>query len=296
MLAAAPPLLLLDEPTRGLDYAAKARGWSRSLRELAAEGHAVVLATHDVELVAEVADRVVVLADGEVVADGPTARGRRLLAGVRAAGRQDPRAAALADRRRRCAAALLEAAMTAATAGAPVRHRRPGAAALRARAALPSSRSGVVAFGWPLLAEPGSGLAPRRGTRRWLFAAAAAAAAGASSLAEIADGGMDAKAVAMLGVLAAVGARAAPARRRRPPGSSRCSSCSSSAAGCSAAASASCSARVTMFASALLTGGVGPWLPFQMLAAGWVGLLRRLPAAAPRGRREIACCSRRTRW
>ncbi|CAM5507621.1 ATP-binding cassette domain-containing protein OS=Streptomyces alboniger OX=132473 GN=CP975_10435 PE=4 SV=1 [Streptomyces alboniger] len=73
VLTARPPLLLLDEPTRGLDYAAKAR-LVTILRGLAAEGHAIVLATHDVELAAEIAHRVVILADGEVVADGPTAR------------------------------------------------------------------------------------------------------------------------------------------------------------------------------------------------------------------------------
>ncbi|MGW4434825.1 ABC transporter ATP-binding protein [Streptomyces sp. NPDC004596] len=72
VLAARPPLLLLDEPTRGLDYAAKAR-LVAVLRGLAAEGHAIVLATHDVELAAEIAHRVVLLADGEVIADGPTA-------------------------------------------------------------------------------------------------------------------------------------------------------------------------------------------------------------------------------
>ncbi|MER5898600.1 ATP-binding cassette domain-containing protein [Streptomyces mirabilis] len=72
VLTARPPLLLLDEPTRGLDYAAKAR-LVTVLRGLAAEGHAIVLATHDVELAAELAHRVVVLADGEIVADGPTA-------------------------------------------------------------------------------------------------------------------------------------------------------------------------------------------------------------------------------
>ncbi|MGN6687145.1 MAG: ABC transporter ATP-binding protein [Actinomycetales bacterium] len=72
VLAASPPLLLLDEPTRGLDYAAKSR-LVAMLSQLAAAGHAVVLSTHDVELVAELADRVVVLAEGEVVADGPTA-------------------------------------------------------------------------------------------------------------------------------------------------------------------------------------------------------------------------------
>ncbi|MFJ2015942.1 ABC transporter ATP-binding protein [Streptomyces nodosus] len=72
VLTARPELLLLDEPTRGLDYAAKAR-LVTVLRGLAAEGHAIVLATHDVELAAELAHRVVILADGEVVADGPAA-------------------------------------------------------------------------------------------------------------------------------------------------------------------------------------------------------------------------------
>jgi energy-coupling factor transporter ATP-binding protein EcfA2 len=69
VLAPEPPLLLLDEPTRGLDYGAKER-LSHQLRQLAARGRCVVVATHDVELVAEVADRVVVLADGEVITDG----------------------------------------------------------------------------------------------------------------------------------------------------------------------------------------------------------------------------------
>jgi energy-coupling factor transport system ATP-binding protein len=71
VLGGEPPLVLLDEPTRGLDYAAKTR-LVPVLRDLAARGHAVVLSTHDVELAAEVADRTLVLADGEVVADGPT--------------------------------------------------------------------------------------------------------------------------------------------------------------------------------------------------------------------------------
>jgi energy-coupling factor transport system ATP-binding protein len=70
ILASQPPLVLLDEPTRGLDYAAKHR-LVAVLRDLAVRGHAVVLATHDVELAAELATRVVILAEGEVVADGP---------------------------------------------------------------------------------------------------------------------------------------------------------------------------------------------------------------------------------
>ena len=65
-------VVLLDEPTRGLDYPAKAR-LAETLAELAAEGRAVVCSTHDVEFVAAAAARVVVLADGDVVADGPTA-------------------------------------------------------------------------------------------------------------------------------------------------------------------------------------------------------------------------------
>ena len=71
VLVAQPAVLLLDEPTRGLDYPTKAR-LASILRDLAVRGHAVVIATHDVELAADVATRVVVLADGEVVADGPT--------------------------------------------------------------------------------------------------------------------------------------------------------------------------------------------------------------------------------
>jgi energy-coupling factor transport system ATP-binding protein len=69
-LVAAPAVLLLDEPTRGLDYPGKA-ALAALLRSLAEAGTAVVCSTHDVEFAAEVASRVVILADGEVVADGP---------------------------------------------------------------------------------------------------------------------------------------------------------------------------------------------------------------------------------
>jgi energy-coupling factor transport system ATP-binding protein len=65
-----PAVLALDEPTRGLDYGAKRR-LVAELRDRAAAGTTVVLATHDVELAVAVADRIVVLADGEVVTDGP---------------------------------------------------------------------------------------------------------------------------------------------------------------------------------------------------------------------------------
>jgi energy-coupling factor transport system ATP-binding protein len=70
-LVAAPRVLLLDEPTRGLDYSGK-RSLIDILDVLAAEGHAIAISTHDVEFVAAAADRVVVMADGDVVADGST--------------------------------------------------------------------------------------------------------------------------------------------------------------------------------------------------------------------------------
>ncbi len=70
VLTAGPPVLLLDEPTRGLDYPGK-HTLAEILRSLAADGRAIMVATHDVEFAAQVADEVVVLAEGEVVSSGP---------------------------------------------------------------------------------------------------------------------------------------------------------------------------------------------------------------------------------
>ena len=153
---------------------------------------------------------------------------------------------------------------------------------------------GVVAFGWPLLASPGSGLA-HSGDAPWLFAgllplllAVVVAQISEGRVATGGQAGLEAKSVALLGVLAAAGAALRPlgagtaglepqfflmvlAGRVLGPGFGFVLG------------------NVSMFASALLTGGVGPWLPFQMLAMGWfcmgAGLLpgpERL-----RGRREL---------
>jgi energy-coupling factor transporter ATP-binding protein EcfA2 len=70
ILVAEPQILLLDEPTRGLDYQQKA-ALVGFLKYEKAQGRTVIMATHDVELVANCADRVVLLGDGEVVVDGP---------------------------------------------------------------------------------------------------------------------------------------------------------------------------------------------------------------------------------
>jgi len=70
ILIAEPQILLLDEPTRGLDYRQKA-ALGEFLQREKARNRTIIMATHDVELVARCADRVVLLGDGQVVVDGP---------------------------------------------------------------------------------------------------------------------------------------------------------------------------------------------------------------------------------
>lgn len=69
LTAGDPRLVLLDEPTRGMDEAGR-RSLLRNIKRMAAGGACVVVASHDVELIAGLAHRVVLLAEGEVVADG----------------------------------------------------------------------------------------------------------------------------------------------------------------------------------------------------------------------------------
>ncbi|MEU7167227.1 ECF transporter S component [Streptomyces morookaense] len=149
------------------------------------------------------------------------------------------------------------------------------------------SAVGIAAFAWPLLAAQASGLA-HSGDAPWLFAALLPLLL-AVVMATIADSGLDAKAIAMLGVLAAAGAALRPlgagtagiepmfflmvlSGRVLGPGFGFVLG------------------SLSMFASALLTGGVGPWMPFQMLAMGWVSMGAGLLPAPDRlrGRRESA--------
>jgi energy-coupling factor transport system substrate-specific component len=167
--------------------------------------------------------------------------------------------------------------------------RRPGAVRLRPRSALAlsvASVGGLAAFLWPLLVRPGAAL---DSTSAPLVFALLLPVLLAVVLAEMSEGGMDTKSLAMLGVLSAIGAAL------RPLG-----------AGTAGVETVFVvlvlGGRVfgpgfgfvlgatTMFSSALLTGGVGPWLPFQMLGAAWVGLgAGALPRV--RGRAEIALLS-----
>lgn len=164
---------------------------------------------------------------------------------------------------------------------------RTSAVVLRLRSVLAlvaASAVGLVGFTWPLLMAPTSDLAHSTDAP-FLFALVLPLTI-AVVLAELAEGGIDAKAVAMLGVLAAIGAALRPlgagtagletvffllilGGRVFGPGF-----------GFALGA-------LTLLGSALLTGGVGPWLPFQMVGAAWVGLGAGLLPPA-RGRVELA--------
>src|SRR4051812_30577073 len=129
------------------------------------------------------------------------------------------------------------------------------------------SAVGVAGVAWPLFAGPGSQVSAHAQDAPWLFAGLLVLLVGVVS-ATISESGLGPKAVAMLGVLAATGAALRPlgagtagiepmfflmvlSGRVLGPGFGFVLG------------------SVTMFASALLTGGVGPWMPFQMLAMGW---------------------------
>ncbi|MBC7289794.1 MAG: ECF transporter S component [Actinotalea sp.] len=163
----------------------------------------------------------------------------------------------------------------------------PSVVAVRPRTAIAlavASVTGLLAFTWPLLVTPGSVLAD--GTQAPLVLALVVVGVLAVVLTALTDGAIDAKGVAVLGLLSAVGAVVRPL--------------SAGTAGVELVfVVIVLGARVlgpgfgfalgstTLLTSALLTGGVGPWLPFQMLAASWVGLGAGLLPRGVRGRREV---------
>jgi energy-coupling factor transport system substrate-specific component len=106
-------------------------------------------------------------------------------------------------------------------------------------------------------------------------------------MAELSEGGMDAKTIAMLGILAAINSALRPLGAGTA-GIETVFFLLILAGRVFGAGFGFLLGSVSMFASALLTGGVGPWLPFQMLAASWVGLGAGLLPKGLRGRGEIA--------
>jgi energy-coupling factor transport system substrate-specific component len=144
---------------------------------------------------------------------------------------------------------------------------------------------GLVAFGWPFLASPGVGLAHGHDAP-WLFALLIGLLA-LVTLAEVAAGGLDAKTIAVLGVLAAMGG----ALRVLSAGTAGLEPMffllvlAGRVLGRGMGFVLGALAIVT---GAFLTGGVGPWTPFQMITAGWVGLgAALLPRASGRVERAM---------
>jgi len=146
------------------------------------------------------------------------------------------------------------------------------------------SLAGLAMFLWPLLKSPSAGVAHH--TEAPFVFVVILPLVLAVLLAELGNGGLDAKAIAMLGLLAGVGA----ALRLLGAGTAGIETIFFLlilAARVYGPGFGFVLGATTMFASALLTGGVGPWLPFQMLGAAWVGLgAGVLPRM--RGRGEIA--------
>ncbi|HEY9378904.1 MAG TPA: ECF transporter S component [Jiangellaceae bacterium] len=142
---------------------------------------------------------------------------------------------------------------------------------------------GVVAFGWPFLADAGSRLT-HSADAPWLFAVLLPLLL-VVVVAQLADGQMDAKSVAMLGVLAAVGT----GLRVLGTGAGGVEPVFFLFVLAGRALGAGFGfvlGQLTLLASALVTGGVGPWLPFQMITAGWIGLGAGLLPPV-RGRAEV---------
>lgn len=143
---------------------------------------------------------------------------------------------------------------------------------------------GLLAFGWPFLAEPGSTAVAHASDAPWIFAAVIPLVL-LVVLAQIAEGGMDAKSIAILGVLAAV------VTALRPLGAGTAGLepiwfviiLGGRALGPGFGFALG---SLSLASSALITGGVGPWLPFQMIAAAWVGCVAGLLPQL-RGKPEI---------
>jgi energy-coupling factor transport system substrate-specific component len=146
--------------------------------------------------------------------------------------------------------------------------------------------AGVVMFCWPLVASAAPTPMQHAGDAPFMFMVVMPVLV-VIVLAELSDNGMDSKALAMLGVLSAINAALRPlgagtagietvffllvlAGRVYGPGFGFVLGCTS------------------MFTSALVTAGVGPWLPFQMIASAWIGMGAGLLPRRVRGRAEIA--------
>ncbi len=159
----------------------------------------------------------------------------------------------------------------------------PGAGVRGSVALLVAVVIGAVAFSWPLFLRPESGMSA---TQAPVMFAIVLPLVLTVVLSELAGGRMDAKTLAMLGVLAAVGTILRPLSAGTA-GFELIFFLMILAGRVFGAGFGFALGAITLFTSALITSGVGPWLPYQMLSAGFVGLFAGwLPRA--RGRAELA--------
>jgi energy-coupling factor transport system substrate-specific component len=128
--------------------------------------------------------------------------------------------------------------------------------------------AGVVAFAWPLFLRPESAVSAAQAP---IMFALVLPMVLAIVLSELAGGRMDVKALAMLGVLAAVGTILRPLSAGTA-GFELIFFLMILAGRVFGAGFGFALGAITLFTSALITSGVGPWLPYQMLTAGFVGL------------------------
>lgn len=146
-----------------------------------------------------------------------------------------------------------------------------------------ASVAGVAMFTWPLLLAPGAGSSGR--TEAPLAFALVLPVLLAVVVSELTSGRLDTKGVAMLGVLSAIGG-AARLLGAGVAGVEPVFVLLVLAGRVYGPAFGFVLGSTTLFASALMTAGVGPWLPFQMMAASWVGMGAGLLPRV-RGRREV---------
>ena len=253
-LACAPRVLLVDEPTRGLDAGA-CDVVAAALCTLADEGAAVLVATHDADFAAALADRIVPIAGGRLGQESPMEHRRSMPVGTPPRSRTEPV--------HRPQSPFVEQANRDET---PVRRRKPPAPA--SLVALPTANLvALAAFGWPLVASA----VPAQAQSAVPVVAVALLPLAAIVVLGLLDGTVrSAHSLALLGTLAAIGAAI------RIVGTG--------VGGVEAVfillilAGRTLGARfglllgmLTIALSSVMWGGIGPWTPFQMFACGWVG-------------------------
>ena len=150
-----------------------------------------------------------------------------------------------------------------------------------------SSMLGLFAIGWPLLI-PAIGVTPQHTGDAPLVFAALLPVVLLLVVAQVSEGGLDARSLAVLGVLSALNAALRPALGPGTAGLESAFFLLILAGRVFGPGFGYLLGFLSMFASALLTAGVGPWLPFPMLAAAWIGLGAGLLPKRVRGRAEVA--------